>query len=60
MYEEVNTSLVDDEDDEMTDEFPPYSSSTSMVNEDGLPDNNRQRLVSYFHLSPSSFIIFFS
>ncbi len=60
MYEQVNTSLVDDEDDEITAEIPPYSSSTSIVNGEGLSDNNRQRPVSYFHLSLTFFIILFS
>ncbi|CAF3752584.1 unnamed protein product [Rotaria sp. Silwood1] len=50
MYEQVNTSLVDDEDDERTAEIMPYSWPTSMVNRECLLDSNGQQLIDYFVL----------
>ncbi|CAF2789011.1 unnamed protein product [Rotaria sp. Silwood2] len=48
MYEQVNTSLVDDEDDEITAEITSYSWSTSIVNGEGLLDSNGQQAFDYF------------
>ncbi|CAF2094555.1 unnamed protein product [Rotaria magnacalcarata] len=52
MYEEVTTSLVDDEDDEMTSEIPPDSSIAFMVNEECSLDGNARYSGDYsaFHM----------
>ncbi|CAM4988101.1 unnamed protein product, partial [Rotaria socialis] len=52
MYEEVNTSLVDDEDDELTSEIPPDSSIAFMVNEECSLDGNARYSGDYsaFHM----------
>ncbi|CAF4501565.1 unnamed protein product, partial [Rotaria magnacalcarata] len=42
MFEPVSSSLIDDEDDEMTNEIPLYPLSTSIDDVDGFPDNNIQ------------------
>ena len=60
MYEEVNTSLVDDEDEEITGEIPPYSSMVDMLDREDLFGNVHQQPVSY-HISISHypFLLFF-
>ncbi|CAF5041523.1 unnamed protein product, partial [Rotaria magnacalcarata] len=50
MFEPVSSSLIDDEDDEMTNEIPPYPLSTSIDDVDGFPDNNIQPSDDYFAL----------
>jgi hypothetical protein len=47
MFEPVSSSLIDDEDDEMTSEIPPHPLLTSIDDADGFPDNDIQPSVSY-------------
>jgi hypothetical protein len=46
MFEPVSSSLIDDEDDEMS-ESPPHPLLTSIDDADGFPDNDIQPSVSY-------------
>jgi hypothetical protein len=45
MYEPVNTSLIDDEDDEMTNEPSQYLLSASMITEENIPDRIAKQTV---------------
>lgn len=55
MYEPVTTSLVDDDDDEITSEIPYDPLSVSMDGTAGPLDNTDQQSVSYLYLSPCFF-----
>jgi hypothetical protein len=46
MYEPVNTPLIDDEDDEMTNEPVRYASSSSMVYGGNFPQSIAEQSVS--------------
>lgn len=58
MYEPVNTSLVDDDDDEITSEIPYDPLSISMDGTVDSLDRDDQQSVSYLYLL--LFIYFFS
>ncbi|CAF3313544.1 unnamed protein product [Rotaria sp. Silwood2] len=48
MFEPVSSSLIDDEDDEMTNEIPSYTLFTSIDDIDGLSNNSIQPSNDYF------------
>lgn len=54
MYEPVNMSLIDDDDDEITNDIPYDPLSIATDGTDGSCAINDQRLVSHHYLSPYS------
>jgi len=60
MFEPVSSSLIDDEDDEMTNEIPPYALLTSIDDGDSFSNNNIQPSVSYHEFNQTFFPNFFS
>ena len=52
MYEPVNSSLVDDDDDEITSEIPYDPISNSMDDTAGSLDSSDQQSVSYLYVLP--------